>query len=63
MANPGDGLFAQVSSNVTSATRPHQFVQVQLARNTGTSTQSASFTLSANAADCVFAAQAVVSPG
>jgi hypothetical protein len=60
--NPGDstqGIFNIVTSNA----RPRHFATVQLARDVGASTNLATVTVTTNAADCVFAAQAVVQPG
>jgi len=55
--------FEGVANLVTSNPRPHHFVTVQLARDTGASTSIATVTVTTHAADCVFAAQAVVQPG
>jgi hypothetical protein len=44
-------------------TRHNHFVEFQLARDTGASASVATITVTTNAADCVFAAQAVVQPG
>ncbi len=52
-----------ISNQVVSLSRPRHFVTVQLARDTGASTSIATVTVTTNAADCVFAAQAVVQPG
>lgn len=63
LANPGDGLFQGAFSSIVSATRPHKYDMLQLARNTGGATSIAQVTLSTDAAPCVFAASAVVQPG
>jgi hypothetical protein len=60
--NPTDS-FLGVANLVTSNPRPHHFATVQLARNTGGNTSIATVTVTTNAPDCVFAAQAVVQPG
>jgi hypothetical protein len=52
-------FYAAFSGGVVSG----NFATVQLARDTGSSTSIATVTVTANAADCVFAAQAVVQPG
>jgi hypothetical protein len=49
-----------VFSSIVSAIRPHQYIMVQLARDTGAATSIAQVTLTTDAAPCVFAAQAVV---
>jgi hypothetical protein len=63
LANPGDGLFQGAFSSVVSATRPHKYDLIQLARNSGSTTSIAQVTLSTDAGPCVFAASAVVQPG
>ncbi len=63
LANPGDGFFQGVYNVVVGTTRPHHFVMFQLARSVGANTSIATVTVTTNAADCVFAAQAVVQPG
>ena len=60
--NTGDTLQGAVG-NFLSGTRTRHHAVIQLARNSGSSTSVASVTLTANATDCVFAAQAVVQPG
>jgi hypothetical protein len=55
--------FEGVANIVTSNPRPHHFVTVQLARDVGANTSMATVTLTTRAADCVFAAQAIVQPG
>jgi hypothetical protein len=55
--------FEGVANLVTSNPRPHHFITVQLARDVGGNTSIATVTLTTHAADCVFAAQAVVQPG
>jgi hypothetical protein len=60
--NPSDS-FEGVANLITSNPRPHHFATVQLARDVGTSTSIATVTITTRAADCVFAAQAVVQPG
>jgi hypothetical protein len=55
--------FEGVANLVTSNPRPHHFASVQLARDTGANTSIATVTITTNAANCVFAAQAVVQPG
>jgi len=55
--------FEGVANLVTSNPRPHHFITVQLARDVGANTSIATVTLTTRAADCVFAAQAVVQPG
>jgi hypothetical protein len=52
-----------VNNQVVSLSKPRHFVTVQLARDTGASTSIATVTVTTNASDCVFAAQAVVQPG
>lgn len=63
MLNPGDSPFQGVANVFVSATRPRLFRVIQLARDTGAGTSMATVTLSAHATDCVFAAQATVTPG
>jgi hypothetical protein len=58
----GDNTQA-VANLVTSVSRARHFATVQLARDTGAGTSIATVTVTTNAADCVFAAQAVVQPG
>jgi hypothetical protein len=60
--NPADD-FQGIATVVSSFARPHHFVTVQLARNTGAGTSIATVTVTTNGPDCVFAAQAVVQPG
>src|SRR6266571_904932 len=62
MFNPGD-TFNGVANIVFSFSRPRHFATIQLARDTGANTSIATVTVTTNAADCVFAAQAVVQPG
>jgi hypothetical protein len=59
--NPGDS-FQGVSTSQMSSLSTHHFATFQLARDTGASTKIATVTVTTNAADCVFAAQAVVQP-
>jgi hypothetical protein len=47
----------------SSSAAPRHFATIQLARDTGGNTSIATVTVTANGADCVFAAQAVVQPG
>jgi hypothetical protein len=60
--NPGD-TSQGVANIVTSNGRPRHFSMWQLARDVGTNTSMATVTVTTNAADCVFAAQAIVRPG
>jgi len=63
VANAGDGVFQGAFSSIVSATRPHEYDLLQLARNTGGATSIAQVTLTTDAAPCVFAASAIVQPG
>jgi hypothetical protein len=55
--------FEGVANIITANARTHHFVTVQLARDVGGNTSIATVTLTTHAADCIFAAQAVVQPG
>jgi hypothetical protein len=63
LANPGDALVDDVKDTVVTGSEPYHFVMAQLARNTGAATSIVTLTVTTEAADCTFAAQAVVQPG
>ena len=59
----GGGSAVGTFNYILTYEKPRHFVTIQLARGTGASTSIATITVTANAADCSFAAQAVVQPG
>jgi hypothetical protein len=63
LANPGDGLFQGAVPSIASATRPHKYDLLQLARESGSTTSIAQVTLTTDAGSCAFAASAIVQPG
>lgn len=52
-----------ITAGVTFPPAQSHEIVMQLARNTGSSTQMVSITATSNGSDCVFAAQAIVQPG
>jgi hypothetical protein len=63
LRNPDDTFYPGDYSFIGGYSHPRIYALIQLARGTGASTSIATITVSANAVDCVFAAQAVVQPG
>ena len=58
----GNIVLAQSTASFVSATLPQAFYEIQLARDTGSSTKLVEMTVTWNAPDCVFAASAIQMP-